>query len=473
MWRTLVLCFLLLITDLGQVIAQNVKVESEVNGYEGEDVYLRCVYAGSSSETRITQVAWAKFSSDKKQNIAVYNPQYGFSFPVANYKDRISFKDVSPQSLNDATIVIKSLKNDDDGLYTCEFATYPNGNEEGNLQLNVLVKPNSHAEPVSVNASSTEAAVAVCTAADGKPPAIIRWESSLQGNFTSTSTKGSSNGTTTVTSHYRIVPTDQANQKTVTCIIEHKAMKSPQSIPVVLSVQYLPVAVIKGYDDNWYLDRKNVFLLCEAYGNPAPSKYEWKLINGTRSEMVNSGNPRLTVERVDASFNGTLVCEVTNNLGTVRVFQHILVREVPEKSNAGAIAGGVIGATVGLLLIGLLVFFLKKRSKEAKGYPERKIVCGEPPTHVLSYKGEYDVQKPLNTSNNVPSIEELPRSSDDGSMEKPKYELSDDEDEERFNEVGPMLRMSRHYDQTAQYMDDDDMESQRDGSIISKTAVYV
>ncbi|OCT70835.1 hypothetical protein XELAEV_18037759mg [Xenopus laevis] len=72
---------------------------------------------------------------------------------------------------------------------------------------------------------------------------------------------------------------------------------------------------------------------------------------------------------------------------------------------------------------------------------------------------------PLRDSGLSPSLAE-----EDDSEERMKYNvLEDDDEEEKFNEVGPMLQLRPHHDA---YLDDD-MESQNDGSIISRTAVYV
>lgn len=77
--------------------------------------------------------------------------------------------------------------------------------------------------------------MAVCTSANGRPPARITWQSDLNGNA-SVSEETNADGTVTVKSIYRLVPTKEANGQSITCVIEHKTLTQPESIPVTLSI---------------------------------------------------------------------------------------------------------------------------------------------------------------------------------------------------------------------------------------------
>lgn len=150
------------------------------------------------------------------------------------------------------------------------------------------------------------------------------------------------------------------------------------------------------------------------------------------------------------------------------------------QTNAGAIAGGVIGGILFLLLLAAIIFIVIKRgglqNKKDRGTynPKPRVFGTGKPTEQFTYQDDGELDKPLKgpvpmrDSGLSPSLGD----EDDDEEERMHYKvLEDDEEEERFNEVGPMLQLRPHHPIDS-YLDDD-MESQTDGSIISRTAVYV
>lgn len=82
------------------------------------------------------QVSWIWEPIDgQRDNIAVYHPIYGQSFPNLSFKDRVVFLH---NRLENPSIRISNLKMSDAGRYTCEYATYPSGNEQGTTTLIML-----------------------------------------------------------------------------------------------------------------------------------------------------------------------------------------------------------------------------------------------------------------------------------------------------------------------------------------------
>ncbi len=82
------------------------------------------------------QVSWIWEPIDgQRDNIAVYHPTYGQSFPNSAFKDRVAFLH---NSLENPSIRISNLRMSDAGRYTCEYATYPSGNEQGTTTLIML-----------------------------------------------------------------------------------------------------------------------------------------------------------------------------------------------------------------------------------------------------------------------------------------------------------------------------------------------
>lgn len=114
--------------------AQTVLVNDTVSGFIGTDVVLHCSFTNPLPNVKITQVTWQKATNGSKQNVAIYNPAMGVSI-LSPYKGRVKF--LNP-SFQDGTIQLFRLQLDDEGVYICEFATFPTGNRESQLNLTVL-----------------------------------------------------------------------------------------------------------------------------------------------------------------------------------------------------------------------------------------------------------------------------------------------------------------------------------------------
>ncbi|XP_048379801.1 nectin-1-like [Stegostoma tigrinum] len=456
--------------------AQNVKVEPFVSGFVGQPATLRCQIVDPDRTLQITQVTWMKDPTTSKINLAVYNPDYGTNYPT-DTGGRIHFRHVTD---GDATLIIDRLEMADDGIYSCEFATYPDGNQDATTNLTVLAKPVNIGKAIPVKAGHTEVPVAMCASVAGKPPASITW-SEGSGNVSETTIKHN-NGTFTVKSDYMLIPSGENNGERLTCVINQKALERPQTIPITLSVQYLPIVIIEGYDENWYRGREHASLTCSAKANPQASNYKWLMNGEPLPSNVQVDGHQLTVKGVDYSVNGTFTCQATNNMGTGRAKLDIVVRDkqLPQPSNVGAIVGSVIGILALLAIIGLVVFFLRKRqSGEAGSYETKTRVFGArngAPQPDYTYRPDSDSEKgPSATVTTGSTI--VGQHTAEGekllTSEAQDYEngKGEDYDEDLGSSKGPALTLPDHRRDEMQM--EDDMESQRDGSIISKRAVYV
>ncbi|XP_037738665.1 nectin-2 isoform X4 [Chelonia mydas] len=348
---------------LSVVLTQRVKVRNEVTGYVGDEATLQCLFPTTSSDVKVSQVTWMKEMGGKKQNVAVYLPDHKPNFPLDN-SGRIRFLNVS---LQDATLIIQPLRMGDEGTYICEFATYPHGNEDGVTTLSILARPTNTAESRKVVAGNTMIPVAVCTSANGKPPARITWIATLPGNFNASEVTNG-DGTVTVTSQFNMVPTAVADQEQITCVVSQRTLTEPENIPVTLSVLYPPQVTIEGYDDNWYVSRSEAVLRCVAKGNPKPTHYSWSTPSGPLPPTVQVQGDRLLVQSVDVAVNTTFICQVTNSVGTTRVEQIILVRAQPNMDGAGStggIIGGIIAAIVAVAVVatGVLIFRQQQKNR--------------------------------------------------------------------------------------------------------------
>ncbi|XP_047239783.1 PVR cell adhesion molecule related 2 like isoform X3 [Girardinichthys multiradiatus] len=509
------------------VIAQKVRVEQELEAYPTESVDLRCEFVDGGSLTKLTQVSWIWEPVDgQRDNIAVYHPIYGQSFPNMAFRDRVVFLH---NDLKIPSIRINDLRMSDAGRYTCEYATYPSGNEQGTTTLIMLAKPKNSARAVTVQAGSKSVVVAQCEGADGKPAATIKWLASVGGNHSTTTTNGP-DGTVTVRSEYRLVPTVADNGREVTCLVDQRTQDRPWTEVLKLSVEYPPIVTIDGYDNNWYVGRSDAVLFCLAKANPEPTTITWTTASGSLPDTVVVEHNKLTVRKVDDAVNTTFTCEVKNKHGASRkTLTTFVIEALEDPSSAGTVAGAVIGSLLALLLVVTLIVVLLTRSRrqQRRGFPSGgdSVTAGNGGSNgsdygnkarllfagsgngskngsganngpVYTYREGCDAtgtltEKPNSyhhhlhhSAGNRPTAHDILLCGEMDEAERSKFNLDDsiEEEDQQYNRFGgggnvlpPAYHAHRGHDGEAE-MDvylDDDMESQRDGSVISRTAIYV
>ncbi|MBZ3878150.1 Nectin-2 [Sciurus carolinensis] len=334
---------LLLLLLLQETGAQDVRVQvlPEVRGRLGGTVDLPCLLLPRTSEVRISQVTWQRLDAAA---VAAIHPSYGIDYPSPkSNKERLSFVRAgqgTKTDLWDATLAFQGLMVEDEGNYTCEFATFPNGTRRGVTWLRIIAQPQNHAEAQEVTFSLEPMPVARCVSTGGRPPARITWISTLDGEARESQESGPIPGTVTVTSRYTSVPLGQVDGVKVTCKVEHESFEEPVLLPVTLSVRYPPEVSISGYDDNWYLGRSEATLMCNVRSNPEPTGYDWSTISGVFPASAVVQGPQLLVHSVDRLVNTTFICTVTNAVGTGRAEQLVLVRGRDLRGVSG-IQGGV------------------------------------------------------------------------------------------------------------------------------------
>ncbi|KAM7373575.1 hypothetical protein PAMP_008417 [Pampus punctatissimus] len=353
--------------------AQKVRVDEELEAYPTESVDLRCHFIDGGGRTKLTQVSWIWEPIDgQRDNIAVFHPTYGQSFPNLSFKDRVVFLH---NSLENPSIRISDLRMSDAGRYTCEYATYPSGNEQGTTTLIMLAKPKNLARVVTVQAGTKPVVVAECEAADAKPAATISWMASVGGNHTISTTNGP-DGTVTVRSEYRLVPTPADNGREVTCMVDQRTQDRMWVHPLKLSVEYPPSVSIEGYDNNWYVGRSDAILRCMANANPAPTTITWTAASGPLPDTVMVDGNKLTVRKVDDAVNTTFICEVKNKHGASKHQITTIVIDEKQQFTPGPSTGSVIGGILGaLVFIGIMIgifFFIRKRQEDREGPPKHK-----------------------------------------------------------------------------------------------------
>ncbi|XP_061734513.1 nectin-1-like isoform X3 [Nerophis ophidion] len=326
--------------------------------------------------------------------------------------------------------------------------------------------------------------VATCVSANGKPPSVIKWDTRLKGEATFQETRNQ-NGTVTVRSNYVLLPGRETHKQKLTCIVTYRNERFSDS--VVLNVQHEPQVKIEGFDSNWYLNRQNVQLTCQADANPPVTVYQWKLLNGSLPSNVEIRNNSLFFKGpVTYDLAGTYVCHATNGIGTRSSMVDVNITEFPSKPAGGdgeqdivVVVGGddaaqkqdytnvAIGVAVGgVALLGVAAMALwvlvRRRQRTFKGdYSTKMQVLGNgkaPPPGGMHYtedEEDEDDKKPSQTAGDEGEGEELKR---------PYFTVDEGGDYDQRTLVF-------QYDPRQEVSDD--MISQTDGSVISKKEWYV
>lgn len=166
-----------------------------------------------------------------------------------------------------------------------------------------------------------------------------------------------------------------------------------------------------------------------------------------------------------------------------------------DPSSAGVVAGAILGSFLVLVLVSALVAVLVMRSRrhqhgysgdgEQGAYGNKTRLFGGKNGAGANNNGPIYTSREsdpgaLTEKCNTPTAHDILLSGEMNEAERRKFDalndsLEDEEEDERydrFSGLPPSYQIHRHEDECAPYLDDD-MESQRDGSIISRTAIYV
>ncbi|XP_073458654.1 nectin-1 isoform X1 [Aquarana catesbeiana] len=382
-WLSCSLTFTLMASVFQGVHTQMVLVNDTVSGFVGTNVILHCSFVNPMPNVKITQVTWQKSTNGSKQNVAIFNPSMGVSI-LPPYKERVVFQ--SP-SIRDGTIQMNQLQLGDEGPYICEFATFPTGNRESQLNLTVLARPVNQMDMASKKLvanplSNNKIVVATCMSANGKPPSAITWETKLKGEAEYQEIKND-NGTVTVISRFKLVPTREAHQQPLTCVINYQTERDTKN--TTINVQYAPQVSIEGFDGNWYVKRADVKLVCKADSNPPPSFYRWRMANGSLPDSAEENNNTLFFRGpVTYSFSGTYICEARNAIGSQTGQVDVNVTDKPIYQGLSTSMLGILGGALVALLIlsaAVIAFLMRRKKKKKHKSDTDSDIVDPPPSH--------------------------------------------------------------------------------------------
>ncbi|KAK6296723.1 hypothetical protein J4Q44_G00328650 [Coregonus suidteri] len=220
---------------------EDMEIDHNVTGILGEDVFLRCQYLGQND---ITDASWKRPDSRMKRSMK----------KLTGYKNNKAFSKDSdfsaPASPTNLTVKMRVSTLEAQGEYTCVFAT---DEEEitNSMFLTVLARPDIHTVVTENTDNATHYQSVTCSATNGKPMALIRWEinGSPPTNNSSVGMRNTSytNGTATMTSILRF-PTHLQDQDRVTCVVQHPTLPDPTThVTVRVETFVAPNVTIETY----------------------------------------------------------------------------------------------------------------------------------------------------------------------------------------------------------------------------------
>ncbi|XP_042368782.1 OX-2 membrane glycoprotein-like [Plectropomus leopardus] len=177
---------LLLVSEVFQKgLTAVIETQQTVMAAVGDRACLNCHLMESK---RVVQVSWQKILPEGEKNLASYDKYFGQKVNDG-FQDKVEFKDAG---LQNCSIVIRGVTEQDEGCYRCLFSTYP----DGVLIAKTCVKLYELHEPVLHvrESNSSEEAVVSCSATGRPAPTVTL----TVPHYNSTSVTNT-NGTVTVT----------------------------------------------------------------------------------------------------------------------------------------------------------------------------------------------------------------------------------------------------------------------------------
>ncbi|TMS11556.1 OX-2 membrane glycoprotein [Larimichthys crocea] len=128
----------------------------------GDEACLSCQL---TQHKEVLQVTWQKLSPEGEKNVATSTKYFGRQVN-RGFRDKVEFKDAG---LQNSSIVIRNVTEQDEGCYACLF----NSNPEGALTGRTCLKVYELHEPVlHVESNSAEEAVVSCSATGRPAPTV-------------------------------------------------------------------------------------------------------------------------------------------------------------------------------------------------------------------------------------------------------------------------------------------------------------
>uniref|UniRef100_A0A3P9DUT9 Ig-like domain-containing protein n=1 Tax=Maylandia zebra TaxID=106582 RepID=A0A3P9DUT9_9CICH len=154
----------------------------------GEDAEFSCQLLDTKD---VLQVTWQKISRDVETNVATYSKYCGQRVNDG-FNDKLKFKYTG---LQNCSIVIRNVTEQDEGCYHCLFNTYPEGSFTGRTCFQVYGKNFC----INVESNSAEEWVVSCSATGRPAPTVTLSQQDLSFSQYNTVSASNTNATFTVT----------------------------------------------------------------------------------------------------------------------------------------------------------------------------------------------------------------------------------------------------------------------------------
>uniref|UniRef100_I3J0K1 OX-2 membrane glycoprotein n=1 Tax=Oreochromis niloticus TaxID=8128 RepID=I3J0K1_ORENI len=187
------LCYIIAVFISGafdKALTAVIQTQQTVLAAVGEDAEFSCQLLETKD---VLQVTWQKSSNDVETNVATFSKYFG---PRVNdgFTDKFGFKYTG---LQNCSIVIRNVTDQEGGCYHCLFNTYPEGSFTGRTCLEVY---ELHEPVVDVRESnSTEEWVVSCSATGRPAPTVTLSVSQQDLSFSQYNTVSVSNTNATFT----------------------------------------------------------------------------------------------------------------------------------------------------------------------------------------------------------------------------------------------------------------------------------
>ncbi|XP_077398118.1 nectin-3-like protein isoform X1 [Festucalex cinctus] len=406
---------LLVVYGFSGVSSNLVLVPEKVDAVLGKKVTLSCRIK-MVPNLNLIQSSWERQLPSGKEILAVYHVDHGTSIPP-ELADRVSFISTTNQ---DFSISLEGVELADMGSYTCRVSTFPLGNGQASVNVNVLVEPKVYvsAGPAALLEGEGESLVATCIAERGLPAAEVSWETDLSGRA-ETQRRNEADGTASVHVRYMWKPQSASQGETLTCVVRHPTLESDFRIPYKLNIHFAPIVLIKGEEKNWYAGQAEVTLICNAQANPPVREYTWARLDGPMPDGLEIVTNRFAFTRpLELNDSGVYRCEATNDIGVRSQDLSLWVQEPPSTTAApvpttaarrprvpaagtarspltsptlAPVQDGTLGAVVGGAVGGALILVLVLLAACACLMRKRRTFRGD--YYTKQYLGPSDMQK--------------------------------------------------------------------------------
>ncbi|XP_067116601.1 OX-2 membrane glycoprotein-like isoform X2 [Osmerus mordax] len=200
--------------------------EGNKTAVSGKQATLSCWYG---LQERVHQVLWRKTAEQGDTTSVASYAKRGQPTVERPFLGRVT---LSP-SLGDTQLTIRPVKTEDEGCYSCEFHTYPEGTRRATACLSVYVLP----KPEVTYVMSSSFIEANCTARS-RPPAELVWN--VEGDNRTLGPPVSSSyeqgdGTTWVISTL-LLQSGLLNDLSVKCLVHHRGLETPMSVSLNTNV---------------------------------------------------------------------------------------------------------------------------------------------------------------------------------------------------------------------------------------------